>query len=550
MGSHKGGGGASTVELTDHLVFGSRATLRIVVDNAPRLDILPTAGAENAYGGLFRGVELVVCDPDGLAVDGVGVEYECSDKVTGNVGVTFLGLSSSVDAQVRIMDNRGEVVFEERKSVEQDSRIPFQIDNPRLWNGVDDPHLYDIEVKVSRGGTVIDSVVVRTGFRTIGTGSGNSILLNGKPLRIRGVVVHRDRAMVGNAVTPFQIEEDIALIREMGANAVRVVGGRHADYFYDLCDEVGLVVWNDIGFTGAAYPTDIYFVDDPAFRANGRQQLQEMISQLRHHPSVVVWGLFDNVTARTDNDPVPYIGELNSYAKSLDAQRLTGGSSVQDGAINSVTDIISFDLPFGWESGPVDGVKVWLGHLRANYSYLKGGISYSAPGSIYQQTERSEKPDPRSGIHPESYQTLFHEQYLALAVDAPELWGVFVGNMFDFGSWRTGSGNGIDDRGLVTFDRKVRKDAFWAYKAAWNTAAEPFVHIAGARQDVRREKRQAIKVYSNCAEVELFVNGRSVDKKSGQGGVFVWDDVVFRPGINRLEAHTDGAIDRQTITLQ
>lgn len=478
VGSHKGGSSAFTVELTGALKFGSANALRIVVDNSPRLDVMPTAGAENIYGGLFRGVELIVCDPSGLAPDdGVRVETGVVDtqRVDGRVRLRLLGTDTLPTlVRVRFQDGEGKQVFERSAPVEpevEELAMEFSLPRPRLWNGTEDPHLYDVEVVVRRADTLtLDSVVVRTGFRTVAVSDRNKILLNDRQVPVRGVIVHRDRAMVGAALTHFQIEEDVALIRETGANAVRVAGGQHSDYFYELCDEAGLLVWSDLPFTGAAYPTDLDFVDTPAFRNNGAAQLTEMIDQLDHHPSVVVWGLFSDILVRPDNDPVPFVRELDALAHDMDPERLTGGVSVQDGELNAITDLIVFDLPFGWESGPPDGVKVWLEQLRRNFPNLHAGISYSAGGSIFQKSRTLQKPDIQSTSHPESWQTFVHREYLRLAADAPELWGVFVGNMFDFGSWRAlgGHGRGIDDHGLVTFDRKYRKEAFDVYRAAWN----------------------------------------------------------------------------------
>ncbi len=579
--THAGGSSAFTVELTDYLRVGAKNMLRIVVNNSPRLDVMPTAGEENVYGGLFRGAELIVCEPLSVSptVDGTdGIRVETAtitrEKAEGVVRLRLLGAGSAISAgagvgagfvtgaavatgaatgaaaaittaaranaatvgttvaagsatgagtgamtgavtgaaagavtgatvttgtatgavagaatatgtgtslaSVRILDAGGEVVANESAVISHDTNelsIPFSIPDPHLWHGVADPHLYNVEVKLTRpDGSTADSLMVRTGFRTVAVSDDNKLLLNGVPVRVRGVIVHRDWAMVGTALGGFQIEEDVALIREMGANAVRVAGGQHDPYFYDLCDAAGLMVWSDLPFTGAAYPTDIDFVDTQAFRSNGKEQLTEMIGQLAHHPSVVVWGLFSNVSTTAGDDPVPYIRELNELAHSLDNQRLTGGSSVQNGDINTITDLVSFDLPFGWESGPPDGVAPWLTELSRNWGHLRAGISYGAPGSIFERSERLQKPDIDSGRHPENWQTFVHKEYLRLAVDAPQLWGVFVGNMFDFGSAKAprngltgGSGGGfsIDERGRVTFDRKYRKAAFRLYKSAW-----------------------------------------------------------------------------------
>jgi beta-galactosidase len=604
VASHRGGNSAFTIDITDRLSWGTPAAVRIVVSNARGLGVMPTAGGEKIYGGLFRNVELIVCEPlsispnatltaTGGGAGGAGVlgvsggvstgggimgggdgVWITTDKLTrekaeGKVRLKLLSPSiipAGALARVRFSDADGMLVAQNTMPVNSsDLSIPFTLSAPNLWQGVSNPYLYTVEVTITTAdGTIIDSMDVTTGFRTVAVDGGNNLTLNGIPTRIHGVILPRDRMMVGTALTPFQIEEDVNLILEMGANAVRVTGGQHNDYFYTLCDEVGLLVWNDGPFTGAAYPTDIDFVDTEAFKNSGRQQITEMISEIYNHPSVVAWGVFSNVATRS-SALIPYVRELNSLVHRLDPHRLTACSSVQDGELNFITDITSFDLSLGWQTGLPDGVVVWLRQLKNGWPNLRAGVSYSAGGSIFHQSERLERPSPTGNYHPEGWQTFFHEEYMKYAVNAPGLWGVFVGNMFDSGAAKSSSGTlstaaattsagGIDDRGVVTFDRKDRKDAFWLYKANWNSS-ESFVRIAGSRLDNRVERRQTIRAYSNLPEVELFMGGRSQGRRTGNNGIFVWENIAMRPGMNRLEARAvgtngaAGANDRASITI-
>jgi beta-galactosidase len=328
-----------------------------------------------------------------------------------------------------------------------------------------------------------------------------------------------------------------------------VAGGRHCEYFYELCDRAGLMVWTDTPFTGAAYPTDIDFVDTPRFRENGREQLSEMISQLWNHPCVVAWGLFSNVTTDGD-DPVPYIRELNDLTHRLDPSRLTAGTSNKNGDINFITDLIAFDQSFGWDSGMPDMIGLWVAQLAREWKNLPAGLSYSAGASILHQSETLRKTVVLSNHHPEGWQTAFHEEYMRGAVFSPSLWGVFVGNMFDYGAARHvwGDGKGTNDHGLVTFDRKDCKDAYYLYKANWNTT-DPFVYLVGKRLDTRASRRQTITVYSNRPSVELFVGGRSQGVRSGENGVFTWADINLRPGANRLEARAAVTSDAAPTTV-
>jgi beta-galactosidase len=585
--THRGGNSSFTVEITDRVKWGSPAAVRIVTGSAPSFDVMPTAGGEKIYGGIFRDVELIVCDYLAISPaasidapstegdktceggDGVWITTDrlTEDRAQGRVRLSLLTpqqIPAGSYARVRFSDGEGHLVAQNSVPVTtSEMEIPFTLSEPHLWQGVDDPYLYDLEVSLRTPENIAtDSLIVQTGFRTVGIDKDNNFTLNGKPLKIHGVILPRDRSVVGMALTPFQIEEDVDFILEMGANAVRVTGGQHSDYFYQLCDEAGLVVWNDGPFTGAAYPTDIDFVDTRAFRQNGLRQMTEMVSELYNHPSVAIWGISSNISSRGEA-PKRYIENLNRVVHSLDAGRLTASSSVSDGDVNKITDMVSFDLSLGWQSGLPDAVVPWLEQLRTGWPELRAGISYSAGASILHQSELLERPTPESDFHPEGWQTFFHEEYLRHAVDAEGLWGVFVGNMFDSGAAKlsgsvtASADGGIDDRGLVTFDRKDRKDAFWLYRAAWNRTT-PFVHIAGTRLQGRTQRTQTIRVYSNLPEVELFAAGRSLGVRTGDRGVFVWEDVAMRTGANRVEARARGtlspsqestATDRATFTV-
>ncbi|MDR2890242.1 MAG: glycoside hydrolase family 2 protein [Alistipes sp.] len=646
-GRHAGGGTAFAVEITDLVRFGASNNLRVVVDSSPRLDVPPTAGEERIYGGLYRGVEIVVCEPLAISplmhgADGIMVTTDRlnAERVEGSVHLELLtpaAMPSGARARIRFIDAEGVVAAQNSVAIPRGNSgnssggggganhgvtlsVPFSIANPRLWCGTADPYMYAVEVTLRSGGAneangaALDSLVVTTGFRTVGVDRDGNFTLNGEPLKIRGVVLHRDRPVTGTAMASFQIEEDVELIRRMGANAVRVAGGRHGDLFYDLCDRAGLLVWTDGPLTGSAHPADIDFVDTEAFRASGRLQLTETIHQLHNHPSAAMWGIFSNLSLRGD-DPARYIGELHALARSLDPSRPTVASSVRDGDTNRITDLISFDLPMGWESGLPDGVTPWLAQLRSGWPDLRAAISYSAGGSVFRHSEPGpagvEKPAIYGGFHPEEWQAFVHGEYLRLAAEAPGLWGVFVGNMFDFGAanYPWGDGGDVNDHGLATFDRHYLKDAYYLYKAAWN-GSEPFVRIAASRSRVRTSPVQTIEVFSNLPSVELFLDGRSlgvrnslkadnvdaeraqavgggetgsdsgrkertngISQRGGEGaseygergvskdgatgvyregerGVFRWEGVEFRPGVNVIEVRAriaDAEAGRNTV---
>ena len=536
VGEHRGGFGAFTFELTGYLRYGEQNLLWAIVNNAPRLDVLPTAGDINIYGGLYRDVDLIVTEPSHIAVNHYGsqgvyvhqksvsrerAELEAVVRIDG-LRDRLLSVTATVVTPMRDTvaseHARFRVPAEGRGSVS----VPIAMDNPRLWNGTADPFMYDVIVRLMDDSLLCDEVTVPLGLRYFSVDPKQGFLLNGSPYRLRGVSHYEDRASVGNALTPYQIAEDLDLIAEMGANAVRAAAYPHNESFYDECDRRGLVVLSELPLIGPAYMTDRGYINTEAFRDNGRDQLREMIFQQFNHPSVAVWGIFFDQTPRGD-DPTAYVKELNSLAMLEDPSRLTSATSNQDGKINFVTDLVVWDHNYGWKEGLPSDIKVWLDQLRTNWGSLCSGISYGAGASIYHQDDSLYRPDYLGNWHPERWQTYLHEQYYPYIDGSPFLWGWFVANMFDYGAagrnW--GEGTGVDDRGLVTFDRKYRKDAFYFYKANWNRT-EPTVWIAEKRWNRRPRTTQTVRVYSNADQVELWLNGASLGAKTGTNGTFAW----------------------------
>ena len=461
--------------------------------------MLPTAGDINIYGGLYRDVDLIVTEPSHIAVNHYGsqgvyvhqksvsrerAELEAVVRIDG-LRDRLLSVTATVVTPMRDTvaseHARFRVPAEGRGSVS----VPIAMDNPRLWNGTADPFMYDVIVRLMDDSLLCDEVTVPLGLRYFSVDPKQGFLLNGSPYRLRGVSHYEDRASEGNALTPYQIAEDLDLIAEMGANAVRAAAYPHNESFYDECDRRGLVVLSELPLIGPAYMTDRGYINTEAFRDNGRDQLREMIFQQFNHPSVAVWGIFFDQTPRGD-DPTAYVKELNSLAMLEDPSRLTSATSNQDGKINFVTDLVVWDHNYGWKEGLPSDIKVWLDQLRTNWGSLCSGISYGAGASIYHQDDSLYRPDYLGNWHPERWQTYLHEQYYPYIDGSPFLWGWFVANMFDYGAagrnW--GEGTGVDDRGLVTFDRNYRMDAFYFYKANWKRT-EPTVWIAEKRWNRR-----------------------------------------------------------------
>lgn len=551
VGTHRGAGTAFTFEITNYVRYGMPNSIRVQVDNARRSDLFPLTQEENRYGGLHRSVELIVTDrvaisPLHYSTDGVFVTPEkiSSESVEGKVAVHLATdrHDRTANVQIAILSPELDTVFRNNLRTKIDSKsdkatlnIPFSVSSPQLWcEKAGEQPLYTIVAKLSAG-TFADSVAVKTGFRTISFGSDHLLRINGHASRIRGVALYNDRAGVGSAVLPHHVVEDMAMIKELGANMVRMVTYPATAAYLDECDRRGIGVWCDIPLVNSPFLADVPYTTSPELAENGREQVREIIAQNYNRPSVLMWGIFSKLVVPGD-DPRAYIRELNSLAKQLDPSRPTVAVSNQDGDINFITDLIVWHQTLGWQSGDVQDVRVWKEQLREGWSNLRSGLTYSAGGSPQHQDSLTVRPRLDRNWHPERWQTIFHESYMRSASSDPLFWGVVAGNMFDFGSARQAhiDGSTINDHGLISYDRAVRKDAFYIYKAAWNRH-DPFVHIAEKRWSVRENPEQTIRAYSNQQQLELFVNGISRGMMESTDGIFIWDKVQLREGTNTIE---------------
>ncbi len=549
VGQHRGGTNAFLFEITDHVSFTERNLFWVMVSNAATTDVLPTAGPDNLYGGLFRSVKLIITERDAIEPnlnggDGVIVESQqvSAERVKGSVKVHLLTDNfRDVEAQVAIIDPQGNMVTEIGAKARNEggraiATLPFEFANPTLWEAEANPALYELRVRVLANGVPCDSLTVTTGFRELKYSDGG-LTLNGKPFRARGVIIHRDHPQQGVIHTPATIDRDLDMICDMGANTILVNGGTMDDYFYSECDRRGLLVITGIPLTGATTLNQKGFFNTAAFRDNGHRQLEESIHQLYNHPSIMAWNIFSELETR--EDPTSYIKELNSKAKELDPSRLTTGISNRDGEINFITDLIIWSHTFGWAEGQPQDISIWQEqmHSHPEWSALHSAVAYKCGGDIYDTTEKLERPTITSSSHPERWQTHLHDTYLrSLSADSL-LWGSFINTMFEFGSAVAigGDRRGVDNIGIVTFDRTTCKDAYYIYKAAWNTT-DKFVHISDKRWAQRTEPTQEIVVYSNMPAVELMLNGTPLPPVEGVGGRFVWKNVELNGGVNIIEA--------------
>ena len=552
IGEHRGGYGAFIFEITGKVEYGKENSILVRVNNGEQLDIMPLVGDFNFYGGIYRDVHLLITDetcisPLNYASPGVRlIQDSVSHKYAKVRTVVDLSNGDSgnreVELNVRLLDGQ-RVVKEGTKKVNlsgnaaMQQEFTFEIDQPHLWNGRQDPFLYQAEVILSRNGQMVDRVIQPLGLRFYRIDPDKGFFLNGKHLPLQGVCRHQDRSEVGNALRPQHHEEDAALMLEMGVNAVRLAHYPQATYFYDLMDKNGIIVWAEIPFVGPGGYNDKGFVDLPAFRANGKEQLKELIRQHYNHPSICVWGLFNELTELGDN-PVEYIKELNVLAHQEDPTRLTTSASNQMGDLNFITDAIAWNRYDGWYGGTPADLGKWLDRMHKDHPEICIAISeYGAGASIYHQQDSLVKTVPTSWWHPENWQTYYHIENWKTISSRPYVWGSFVWNMFDFGAAHRTEGDrpGINDKGLVTFDRKVRKDAFYFYKANWNRE-EPMLYLTGKRNTVRTQRLQIITAFTNLSGAELFVNGKSYGKAIPDSyAILEWKNVELEPGENEIK---------------
>ena len=552
IGEHRGGYGAFIFEITGKVEYGKENSILVRVNNGEQLDIMPLVGDFNFYGGIYRDVHLLITDetcisPLDYASPGVRlIQDSVSHRYAKVRAIVDLSNGSSgnqeVELNVRLLDGQ-RVVKEGTKNVNlsgnevMQQELTFEIDQPHLWNGRQDPFLYQAEVTLFRNGQMVDRVTQPLGLRFYRIDSDKGFFLNGKHLPLKGVCRHQDRSEVGNALRPQHHEEDVALMLEMGVNAVRLAHYPQATYFYDLMDKNGIIVWAEIPFVGPGGYNDKGFVDLPAFRANGKEQLKELIRQHYNHPSICVWGLFNELTELGDN-PVEYIKKLNVLAHQEDTTRPTTSASNQMGDLNFITDAIAWNRYDGWYGGTPADLGKWLDRMHKDHPEICIAISeYGAGASIYHQQDSLVKTVPTSWWHPENWQTYYHIENWKTISSRPYVWGSFVWNMFDFGAAHRTEGDrpGINDKGLVTFDRKVRKDAFYFYKANWNRE-KPMLYLTGKRNTVRTQRLQTITAFTNLSGAELFVNGKSYGKAIPDSyAILEWKNVELEPGENEIK---------------
>jgi beta-galactosidase len=559
LGEHRGGFTAFCYELTPQLHFGAANELRVRVDNSHQNDVPPLSGDFNIDGGLYRPVHLIVTDticitPLDYATPGVYVTTKSLDAEKASVEVKSLlsngGESSAkVGVEVEIKDASGKPVAEnsrdETLSPGQTTPVALNLvlDKPHFWQGRDDPYLYSVSVRVTHEGTVVDEVLQPLGLRTLAITQEQGFVLNGRPYPIHGVNLHQDTFNKGWALSPADHEEDARIIEDMGVTAIRLAHYPQSENLHDLCDRSGLLLWNEVSLVNG-------ISDAPEFTANATQQLREMILQRYNHPSAAFWGTFNEMENQKTPPPDELLRRLKALIHEMDPTRIdVGASNHYLRAYNKIPTAIGFNAYPGWYG---DGTPDELAKIIDDHAQEIGGrIAISEYGGGANPAQHQEgsprKIDQSKQFHPEEWQSHLHEREWAVIKDNPKLWGSFVWVMFDFPSAgrHEGGSEGINDKGLVTQDRKVKKDAYFFYKANWNPT--PMVSIASSLSTPRKEAITEIRAYSNCPEVELLVNGTTLGVgKPDELKIVRWEGVTLRPGKNKIEV--TGRSGAQTVS--
>ena len=537
LSHHDGGYSTFRVNITDEI--SDETVISVIVDNSPNEEVYPQMADFTFYGGLYRNVNLICVNNAHFDLDYYGAP---GVKITPTVNGE--NASVEVEAYPKNLGENQTLVYtiydkdenELYKIESRENKAVFEIENVHLWHGRRDPYLYCCEVEIVENGEVLDNVCQRFGCRTFKIDPNNGFILNGEEYPLRGVSRHQDRWGFGNALLPEHHKEDIDLIMEVGATTIRLAHYQHDQYFYDLCDEKGLVIWAEIPYISRHMPGG---------RENTISQMKELVYQNYNHPSIVVWGLSNEISiAGSDDDLLENHRILNDLVHEIDKTRLTTIAAVSmckmDDPYLQIPDVVSYNHYFGWYGGETSMNGPWFDKFHAMHPNIPIGCSEYGCEALNWHTS-----DPKQGDYTEEYQAYYHEELIKQLFTRKYMWATHVWNMFDFGADARAEGgeNGQNHKGLVTMDRKYKKDAFYVYKA-W-LSDEPFVHLCGKRYVDRVEDVTKVTVYSNLDEVELFVNGESLGKKTAPDHFFYFD--VPNVGESKIVAKAGELTDEGTI---
>lgn len=539
--THKGGFQTFRVYLNEYIHLDNNEIV-VYVDNKPNKETYPQFADFTFFGGIYRDVSIIKVnkthfDLNYYGTNGVKALIKKENDKWNIYLTSFIdNFLSNYEVEYSLIDDTK--VIRSIKVDNPDKENILEIDSPRLWNGFIDPYLYKLRARILEKEEVIDEVKFNVGFRTFYVDSKKGFFLNDKSYPLHGVSRHQDRLNKGWAISKEDHEEDIKLIKEVGANTIRLAHYQHAQYFYDLCDKYGFIIWAEIPY--------ISMHMDEA-KENAFSQMKELVLQNYNHPSIMFIGLSNEITMRGESPKlIEDHKELNALVHRLDPTRLTTLALVSMNKIDSemcrITDVISYNHYFGWYAGKVEDNGPWIDNFHLKYPDIPLGISeYGAEGILKWHSTY-----PTQGDYSEEYQAYYHEKMLETFATRPYLWSTHVWNMFDFGADNRDEGGvkGRNNKGLVTYDRKTKKDSFYIYKAYWNNE-DKFIHITSKRFINRSQEEIEVKIYTNLDEVSLYQEEKFIDTKRVDNHI-VRFKVKLHEGENKLIAKEEQYKDEAT----
>lgn len=557
IGEHRGAYGAFRCEIPEELLGHKEVKLRIFLTNVHDEGISPLTGDFTVFGGLYRGVNLLVTehesffDPTYYGTSGVILRT----GIDGNTGILNAEIHARTDKEAEIVaeitdpfgtlltDVKAEEVDPENAnthasvSINCSMVLTFRIPDVILWNGKTAPNLYKVKMKFVRAGETLDEVELETGFRDITITADKGLFLNGEHIKINGVAKHQDFKGCFNAVSRENIDRDFELIDEIGANSVRLSHYQHPQYTYETADKKGYLVWAEIPM--------LKMTDSEELKADAEEQLRELILQNIHHPSIYCWGIQNEIGMFKDADFMHQeLKKMQKLSHELDPSRLVTAANLYTvkfrSKLNSVTDMIGYNIYFGWYYGEMQDYRDYLNRFHSERPEMPLGVSeYGVDANIRLHSEV-----PMVRDYSEEYQALYHETVYPIFESRDYLYGSYVWNMFDFhsGLRKEGGQENINAKGLVTYDRNTRKDAFYYYKAKWSE--EKFLHICSKRFVNRAKESIGIKVYTNLGDAVLYVDEKEFGRGRNDGnGRIVFSDVPLHEGENRIKVAAEGLTD-------
>ncbi len=570
IGEHKGGYSMFVFEISNSIEYGKDNSITVIADNKSRKDIIPINHfLFPVYGGIYRPVHLITTNKTNFVVTdqaapGIFIRQKNVSSKSADIQVeakleTREKTIQVVELSIEIKDDQGKTVETQKYPVKISPQgvtyvnETIKMKSPHLWDGIRDPYLYSLTAKITANGKELDAVKQPLGIRHIEMIANKGVFLNGKKYPMYGVTRHQDREGFGSALSFEQHKEDMMLIKEMGATTIRLAHYQQSPQMYALADSIGFLTWAEIPFVNRVS----YYEND-----NAKQQMVELVKQNFNHPSIYIWGVHNEVYSKTADEQVPVLSrELNDIAKTLDPDRYTvavTGYNVIDRQENLSTDVQGINHYFGWYGGKIEDLGPWAQKVQKDFPEYKIILSeYGADGNIDIGKEEVEAPkDVISGkAFPENYQTETHIQQWAAIEKNPIILASYLWNSFEFAvpAWNRGGVNARNLKGLITFDRKRKKDSFYWYKANWNP--EPMIYLANRRDSIRTHKNSKIQLFSNLPKVQLIVNGKEYQAKQGVNSKhWVVDNVELKQGENKIQAKGNSGNevlhDEMTWTLQ